>query len=95
MEPIEGDITKEKAIEIARVALMDEFSLTAEQAAALFSTKNYAYHAGQLVVDGDGTRMWELAFNMMLNGAEYNGAVFVNSQTGEVEAIEYTTLGNG
>jgi hypothetical protein len=47
------------------------------------------------VVDGDGTRMWELAFNMMLNGTEYNGAVFINSQTGEVEAIEYTTLGNG
>ena len=95
VEPIEGDMTKEKAIEIAQAALMDEFSLTAEQAAAPFSVEDYAYHAGQLVVDGDGTRMWELAFNMMLNGTEYNGAIFINSQTGEVEAIEYTTLGNG
>ena len=32
---------------------------------------------------------------MMLNGTEYNGAVFINSQTGDVEAIKYTTLGNG
>ena len=95
VEPAEGDMTLEEAKTIAQTALMDEFGLTAEEAAVPFSVEDYAYHAGQLVVDGDGTRMWELAFNMMLNGTEYNGAVFINSQTGAVEAVEYTTLGNG
>ena len=95
VEPAADDMDIEEAKVLAQAALAAEFGLTAEQAAIPFSIEDYNYHASQLVVDGDGTRMWELAFNMVLNGTEYNGAVFINSQTGEVEAIEYATLGNG
>ena len=95
VEPAEGDMPVEEAIGIAQAALQDEFDLTAEQAALPFHTDDYIYHASQFVVDGNGTRMWELAFNMVHNGTEYNGAVFINAQTGAVEAVKYTTLGNG
>ena len=49
----------------------------------------------QMVIDGRGVRMWELAFSLEVEGVRCDGAVFVNAQTGLVEAVEYTVLGNG
>ena len=49
----------------------------------------------QMVIDGRGVRMWELAFSLEVEGVRCDGAVFVNAQTGMVEAVEYTVLGNG
>ena len=47
----------------------------------------------QMVIDGRGVRMWELAFSLEVEGVRCDGAVFVNAQTGMVEAVEYTAAG--
>ena len=48
-----------------------------------------------MVIDSQGVRMWELSFSLEVEGVRCDGVVFVNAQTGLVEAVEYTALGNG
>ena len=104
--PRADDLSPDEAHGFARAALEVYFGAEAVREAygeEAFEVDAHAINtaaaqndgSAQLVIDSRGVRMWELAFNLEVEGVRCDGAVFVNAQTGLVEAVEYTVLGNG
>ena len=50
---------------------------------------------GTLYESAAGIRVWVFCPSFQYEGENYYLAIFINAQTGEVERLEYTTLGNG
>ena len=104
--PRADDLSPDEAHRFARAALEAYFGAEAALEAYGGEALEVDAHAintaavqndgnAQMVIDGRGVHMWELAFSLEVEGVRCDGAVFVNAQTGMVEAVEYTVLGNG
>lgn len=89
-KPGEGDLTQEKALEIAKAALMDEFKLSRETLDRAELTDAIFLKA----VEGDKTA-WSLHFYVVDKEVELGLGVLVDAKTGELLNIGITTGGNG
>lgn len=91
---IDGDISVDSAIDTAFIALAHHFALDAEQLNLAIGDPLLPEHASLHQSDA-GIRVWVFHPTLTIDGVNYYTAVFINSQTGELERLEYTTLGFG
>ncbi|MGI6687225.1 MAG: hypothetical protein ACOX6Y_02485 [Christensenellales bacterium] len=82
-------LTREKALEIAQAALMEEFALSREDMERAELTD--ALHR----VATDGSAVWSLHYYVVVDGVELGLGVQMDARTGEILSIGITTGGNG
>lgn len=90
----EGDIAADVALAAVPDALSRQFGLTAEALALAIGDPLLPEH-GSLRQSDSGIRVWVFHPSLTIDGVNYYTAVFLNAQTGELERLEYTTLGFG
>lgn len=94
VEPAPGDLPAEALTDAVYKALARQFGLTHEQLiTAMGGALNPEYAA--LRQSDSGIRVRLFSVTLTIDGANYYVAVCINAQTGDVERLEYTTLGNG
>lgn len=85
----EGDITRKRAEQIARQAIMDTYGLSEEEMAGA------DFFDETLIEGSDGSHFWEIRTFVILNGIDLCLYVSVDAQTEEVLRIGLETGGNG
>lgn len=94
VEPAPGDLPAETLPDAVYTALARQFGLTHEQLlAAMGEALNPEYAA--LRQSDSGIRVRLFSATLTIDSVNYYAAVCINAQTGELERLEYTTLGNG
>lgn len=91
---VEGDISVDAALAAVPGALSHQFSLSDEELALALGDPLLPEH-GSLRQSDSGIRVWVFHPSLTIDGINYYTAVFINAQTGELERLEYTTLGFG
>lgn len=94
-EPTPDDVPIEQAAETARQALSQHFGTTWEALNVLADPPLITTEFNLLRESESGIRVWIFTPSMKLEGVTYHFAVCINAATGELERLEYTTLGNG
>lgn len=94
-KPAPGDISPEKAAESAIHALVEQFGLPWETLSVLEDAPVVGAAYAHLLESESGVRVWVFTPSMKLEGTNFHMAVCINAQTGVLERLEYTTLGNG
>lgn len=94
-EPQEGDIPVEEAIAAAREAIRQQFGLDPDQVYNTEGEPILTAAYAQMRQSASGVRVWLFTPAMDLPDDEYYVAICINARTGELERLEYTTLGNG
>lgn len=94
VEPAAEDIPVETAMDAVYTAIIRQFGLTDEQLSAAMGDPLSAEN-GSLRQSDFGVRVWVFYPTLTIDGVSYYTAVCINAQTGELERLEYTTLGNG
>lgn len=90
----EGDIPVDAALDMVFDALSHHFALNPEELSFTMSDPLLPEH-GSLRQSASGIRVWVFHPTLTMDGVNYYTAVFINAQTGELERLEYTTLGFG
>lgn len=93
-EPANEAVSVEQALELALAALSDQFGIDATALLASTGDPLLPEH-GSLRQSDSGIRVWVFHPTLTIEGVNYYVAVSINALTGEVERVEYTTLGFG
>ncbi|MBP3454008.1 MAG: hypothetical protein J6M20_09895 [Clostridia bacterium] len=94
VEPAPGDLPAESLTDAAHSALARQFGLTHEQLITIMGGELNPQYAALRQSDA-GIRVRVFSATLTMDGANYYVAVCINTQTGKLERLEYTTLGNG
>ena len=94
VEPAPGDLSAEVLADAAHAALARLFDLTHEQLTTVMGGELDPQYAALRQSDL-GIRVRVFSATLTIDGVNYYVAVCINTQTGELERLEYTTLGNG
>jgi len=88
-QPGANDLTAEKAYEIAVQAFAEDFGIDREALTAS------ALQDETFLLRENGRGVWDISFDVMLNGVESECVVRLDGATGEVLSIDVLTGGNG
>ena len=89
-EPGENDLSAEQAYAIAVQALVEDFGMDADEIAA-----NTAILEEDFLLRENGNGVWDICLYLILDGVDYDCAVWLDGATGEVLTIDVGTGGNG
>lgn len=95
IEPSADDMTVEAAAELAISAFEHQMGVSVDEVTTATGEPFLLAENGSLRATENGTRVWVFTPSYIWEDESYGVTIFINAQTGELERLEYTTLGNG